>query len=122
MAPNGSITKSWSAADSKKAKSERASAGLRIDTPQPAGAAASEEAAIGHHARIYLQRPGTKVAVDLGQKDLDVRPIRFGRAQFEDNGRTEVGQIEQIPHGVVGGRSRCFERKPASLSSQFRRH
>jgi hypothetical protein len=27
---------------------------------------------------------------------LDVRPFRYGRAQFEHDGRTEVGQIEQI--------------------------
>jgi hypothetical protein len=54
------------------------------------------EAAIGHRARIYLQRPGTKIAIDLGEKYLDVRPIRYGRAQFEHDGRTEVGQIEQI--------------------------
>jgi hypothetical protein len=27
---------------------------------------------------------------------LDVRPIRYGRAQFEHDGRSEVGQIEQI--------------------------
>jgi hypothetical protein len=25
-----------------------------------------------------------------------VRPIRYGRAQFEHDGRTEVGQIERI--------------------------
>jgi hypothetical protein len=45
---------------------------------------------------MYLQRPGTQIAVDLGEKDLDVRPIRYGRAQFEHDGRTEVGQIERI--------------------------
>jgi hypothetical protein len=49
-----------------------------------------------HRAHIYLQRPGTQIAVDLGEKDLDVRPIRYGRAQFAHDGRTEVGQIEQI--------------------------
>jgi hypothetical protein len=37
-----------------------------------------------------------QIAVDLGEKDLDVRPIRYGRAQFAHDGRTEVGQIEQI--------------------------
>jgi hypothetical protein len=41
-------------------------------------------------------RPGTKIPVDLGEKDLDVRPIRYGRAQFEHDGRTEVGKIERI--------------------------
>jgi hypothetical protein len=51
---------------------------------------------MGHHAHIYLRRPGTQIAVDLGEKKLDVRPIRYGRAQFEHDGRTEVGQIEQI--------------------------
>jgi hypothetical protein len=47
-------------------------------------------------ARIYMQRPGTKIALDLGEKDLDVCPIRYGRAQFEHDGKTEVGHIEQI--------------------------
>ncbi len=51
---------------------------------------------MGHRARVYLQRPGTKIAVDLGEKELDVRPIRYGRAQFEHEGKTEVGQIDQI--------------------------
>ena len=51
---------------------------------------------MSHRARIFLRRPGTKIAVDLGQKDLDVRPIRYGRAQFEHDGKTEVGRIEQI--------------------------
>ncbi|MGO8918574.1 MAG: hypothetical protein ACLQJR_21950 [Stellaceae bacterium] len=51
---------------------------------------------MSHRARIYLQRPGTKIADDLGEKDLDIRPIRFGRAQFEHDGRIEVGRIEQI--------------------------
>jgi hypothetical protein len=49
-----------------------------------------------HRVRVYLQRPGTKIAVDLGEKDLDVRPVALGRAQFEHNGKTEVGHIEQI--------------------------
>lgn len=51
---------------------------------------------MGHRARIYLQRPGAKIATDLGEKDLDVRPIRHGRAQFEHDGKTEVGHIERI--------------------------
>jgi hypothetical protein len=51
---------------------------------------------MGHRARIYLQRPGTKIAVDLGEKVLDVRPIRYGRGQFEHDGKIEVGHIEQI--------------------------
>jgi len=51
---------------------------------------------MGHRARIYLQRPGTKIAVDLGERELDVRPIRYGRAQFEHEGKTVVGTIEQI--------------------------
>ncbi len=51
---------------------------------------------MGHRARVYMQRLGTKIAVDLGEKDLDVRPVRFGRAQFEHNGKTKVGHIEQI--------------------------
>ncbi|HEV2548616.1 MAG TPA: hypothetical protein VGU20_14845 [Stellaceae bacterium] len=45
---------------------------------------------------LYLKRPGTKIAVDLGEKELEVRPIRYGRAQFDHDGKTEVGQIEQI--------------------------
>lgn len=52
--------------------------------------------AMGHRAHIYLQRRGTQIAVDLGEKDLEVRPIRYGRAQFEHDGKTEVGQIEHI--------------------------
>jgi hypothetical protein len=51
---------------------------------------------IGRRAHIYLQRPGTKIAVDLSERDLDIRPIRYGRMQFEHDGRTEVGQIERI--------------------------
>jgi hypothetical protein len=51
---------------------------------------------MGHHAHIYLQRTGTEIAVDVGEKDLDVRPVRYGRAQFEHDGRTEVGHIEQL--------------------------
>jgi hypothetical protein len=51
---------------------------------------------MGHRARVYLQRPGVKIAADLGEKDLDVRPIRHGRAQFEHDGKTEVGHIEQL--------------------------
>ncbi len=51
---------------------------------------------MGHRARIYLQRTGTIIAVDLGEKDLDVRPILYGRAQFEHDGKMEVGHIELI--------------------------
>jgi|HubBroStandDraft_6_1064221.scaffolds.fasta_scaffold5371605_1 hypothetical protein len=51
---------------------------------------------MGHRARVYLQRPGVKIAADLGEKDLDVRPVRHGRAQFDHDGKTEVGHIEQI--------------------------
>jgi hypothetical protein len=51
---------------------------------------------MGHRAHIYLRRPGTKIAVDLGEKELDVRPVRYGRAQFEHDGKIEVGRIEQI--------------------------
>jgi hypothetical protein len=51
---------------------------------------------MGHRVHIYLQRPGTQIAVDLGEKDLDVRPIRYGRAEFEHEGKTEVGHVEQI--------------------------
>jgi hypothetical protein len=61
-----------------------------------AAVASCEESAIAHCAHIYLQRRGTKIAVDLGEKDLDVRPIRYGRAQFGHDGRTEVGKIERI--------------------------
>ena len=57
--------------------------------------ATRREAGIGYR-QIYLQRPGTTSAADLGEKDLDVRPIRYGRAQFEHDVRTEVGQIERI--------------------------
>jgi hypothetical protein len=51
---------------------------------------------MGHRARIYLQRQGTKIAHDLGEKELDMRPIRNGRARFDHDGKTEVGHIEQI--------------------------
>ncbi|MGO8917687.1 MAG: hypothetical protein ACLQJR_17425 [Stellaceae bacterium] len=51
---------------------------------------------MAHRPRIHLQRPGTMIAVDLGEKDLDVRPVRYGRAQFEHDGKTEVGHIEQL--------------------------
>jgi hypothetical protein len=44
--------------------------------------ATRREAGIGYR-QIYLQRPGTTSAADLGEKDLNVRPIRYGRAQFE---------------------------------------
>ncbi|HEV2549593.1 MAG TPA: hypothetical protein VGU20_19915 [Stellaceae bacterium] len=54
---------------------------------------------MAHRVHLYLQRPGTKIAVDLGEKDLEVRPIRYGRAQFDHDGKTEVGQIEQIDPG-----------------------
>jgi hypothetical protein len=54
------------------------------------------ERTIGHRAHVYLQRPGLLAAVDLGEKELDVRPIQYGRAQFEHDGRTEVGRIERI--------------------------
>jgi hypothetical protein len=51
---------------------------------------------MGHRARVYLQRPGTQTVDFLGEKDLEVRPIRHGRARFEHDGRFEVGHIEQI--------------------------
>ncbi len=51
---------------------------------------------MGHRAHVYLQRLVTRIAVDLGEKDLDVRPVRLGRAQFEHDGKSEVGHIEQI--------------------------
>jgi len=51
---------------------------------------------MGYRARIYLQRTWTSSAVDLGEKDLDVCPIQYGRAQFEHDGKTEVGHIEDI--------------------------
>jgi hypothetical protein len=54
------------------------------------------ERAIGYRAHVRLQRPGAQIAVDLGEKELDVRPIRYGRAQFDHDGRTEVGRIEEI--------------------------
>jgi hypothetical protein len=54
------------------------------------------EGCVLHPARVYLQRPGTRNAIDLGEKDLDVRPVRYGRAQFKHDGKTEVGHIEQL--------------------------
>jgi hypothetical protein len=51
---------------------------------------------MGHRAHIYLRRPGTKIAVDLGEKELDVLPVRYRRAQFDHDGKIEVGRIEQI--------------------------
>jgi hypothetical protein len=35
---------------------------------------------MGYRAHVYLQQTGTRIAVDLGEKDLDVRPVRHGRA------------------------------------------
>jgi hypothetical protein len=103
MAPNGSITKSWSIADSKKAKSERASAGSWIHRSLLAPlhrSPRSDLTATARHAD----------AIDLGEKDLDVRPIRYGRAQLEHDGRTEVGQVEQIDPLPIGRRLGRFRR------------
>jgi hypothetical protein len=57
---------------------------------------AARRPAIGHRARVHLQRPGATIAADLGEKDLEIRPIRYGRALFRHEGKVEVGRIEQI--------------------------
>lgn len=62
----------------------------------PAGESGGLGGRMSFRGRVYLQRPGTKIAVDLGEKDLDVRPIPYGRAKFEHDGRTEIGRIDQI--------------------------
>jgi hypothetical protein len=51
---------------------------------------------MGHRARVSWKRSGTDNAVDLGEKELDIRPILYGRAQFEHDGKIEIGHIERI--------------------------
>lgn len=51
---------------------------------------------MGHRARVSWQRRGAEQAVDLGEKELDIRPILYGRAQFEHDGKIEIGHIEEI--------------------------
>jgi len=48
-------------------------------------------------ARVYLQRSDSKTeAVYLGEIELEVRPIRKGRASFMHEGRIEIGHIDTV--------------------------
>ena len=47
-------------------------------------------------ARIYLQRSGQTGAEYLGEIELDMRPIREGRASFTHNGQIVVGHIDSV--------------------------
>lgn len=51
---------------------------------------------MAYRVHIYLKRSGTQIAVDLGEKELETRPIRHGRAQFEHEGKKETGHIEHV--------------------------
>jgi hypothetical protein len=51
---------------------------------------------MSHRAYIYLQPPGIKIAIDLGEQELEMRPTRHGRARFEHEGIPQAGHIEQV--------------------------
>ena len=47
-------------------------------------------------ARVLLKRPGDKIPVDIGVKEVEPRPIRFGKTTFIREGKAQVGRIENI--------------------------
>jgi hypothetical protein len=47
-------------------------------------------------ARVHLQLPGATAAADIGEQELDRRPIRYGRKEFWYDGKTQVSRVEQI--------------------------
>ena len=48
------------------------------------------------NARVYLQRFGHTDAEYLGEVELDVRPIRNGRASFMHQGAIVIGHIDSV--------------------------
>ena len=46
--------------------------------------------------RVLLKRPGHEMPKDIGVKEIEPRPIRFGKTTFTHEGKTQVGRIESI--------------------------
>jgi hypothetical protein len=51
---------------------------------------------MGFKAIVYLERLGTTQGLPLGEMELEIRPVRYGRAKFEHNGKIEIGRIVQV--------------------------
>lgn len=51
---------------------------------------------MGFKAIVYLERSGTTQGLPLGEMELEIRPVRYGRAKFEHNGKIEIGRIVQV--------------------------
>ncbi len=54
-------------------------------------------------ARVLIKRPGHEIPMDIGVKEVEPRPIRFGKTTFTHDGKAQVGRIENIePHDWEG--------------------
>ncbi len=59
-------------------------------------------------AHVLLKRPGRLIPIDIGVKEVEPRPIRFGKTAFKHDGKAQVGRIEKIePHD--------WERSPGTI-------
>jgi hypothetical protein len=74
----------------------------------PAFRTCSRQACIGegrmrYRARVYLQPPHAKSAIDLGEKDLSALPVVGDHISFEHQGKVESGRVDHVEghSGVV---------------------
>lgn len=58
---------------------------------------------MSYRARVYLQPPHAKSAIDLGEKDLSALPVVGDHISFEHQGKVESGRVDHVEghSGVV---------------------
>ncbi len=51
---------------------------------------------MGYKVHVYMQQPPSRVAVDVGEAELRLRPALIQQVSFEHQGKAETGLIEEI--------------------------
>ena len=51
---------------------------------------------MGYKVHVYMKRPPSHVAIDVGEAELSVRPTLVQQVSFEHEGKVETGLIERI--------------------------
>jgi hypothetical protein len=54
---------------------------------------------MSYKVHIYVKRPPSPSAVDLGEMEITERPVLIQQVSFEHEGNKEIGVIEQIDPG-----------------------
>jgi hypothetical protein len=51
---------------------------------------------MAYRARVYVQQPPASKLEYLGEINLDLRPVRWGRTSFTYNGKRDGGYIDSV--------------------------